>query len=561
MTIHFLRQSGLVPVCGPAPRRYHQYSDGKDTSYGYSGYQVPTQTVLALPVNPPPPYAMYDSNYLQPNTPAPFYQLPYQSQQYLAPEASKPLRKKASAWASSLDLTRPSTASSGQQEQAWSRTIDTGTRPASSGRADCPIARGMNQGAAFCDRVAARLNDILTQVDGDTGRGDDIEQMARGMSLNEELQVNETSATSLEVEKEAAGGIINFKKTWLYANSRLPPHLPPMIVYMPTWRLLCMAARASVDVYKRPRGAEREHYVDASWKQGTKAMVLKSTPIDDQNLIVLAVRGSQKNWMDWAVNFRPAPKAPVGLLDDEGNACHAGFLQVSLAMIAPVAERLRHLIQENPSRASSSLLITGHSAGGAVASLLYMHMLATRKACESELNILTGCFKRVHCVTFGAPPVSFLPLQKPRSKRHEKSVFMSFANEGDPVVRADKAYIMSLARLIAAPAPVPPKEVITARTIAKKISRQHLKGSRSSKRLSPILRWPVPPATLSNAGRLVLLREKPGKVNQHSIEAVSTTDEQLRDVVFGDPAMHMMALYKRRIDELAVAAVTGGGIG
>ena len=27
--------------------------------------------------------------------------------------------------------------------------------------------------------------------------------------------------------------------------------------------------------------------------------------------------------------------------------------------------------------------------------------------------------------------------------------------------------------------------------------------------------------------------------------------------IFGDPSMHDMALYKRRIDELAVAAVTG----
>ncbi len=42
-------------------------------------------------------------------------------------------------------------------------------------------------------------------------------------------------------------------------------------------------------------------------------------------------------------------------------------------MVKPVAQRLRQLLEEDPSRASSSLLITGHSAGGAVASLLYMH--------------------------------------------------------------------------------------------------------------------------------------------------------------------------------------------
>ena len=58
-------------------------------------------------------------------------------------------------------------------------------------------------------------------------------------------------------------------------------------------------------------------------------------------------------------------------------------------MIKPVATRLRSLLEENPARSSCSLLITGHSAGGAVASLLYAHMLAEQV--RSELNILTGC--------------------------------------------------------------------------------------------------------------------------------------------------------------------------
>jgi predicted alpha/beta-hydrolase family hydrolase len=58
-------------------------------------------------------------------------------------------------------------------------------------------------------------------------------------------------------------------------------------------------------------------------------------------------------------------------------------------MIKPVAARLRFLLEEDPSRASSSLLMTGHSAGGAIASLLYAHFLA--EEVSSELSILTGC--------------------------------------------------------------------------------------------------------------------------------------------------------------------------
>lgn len=58
-------------------------------------------------------------------------------------------------------------------------------------------------------------------------------------------------------------------------------------------------------------------------------------------------------------------------------------------MVKPVAARLRSLLEENPSRSTCSLLLTGHSAGGAVASLLYAHMLA--ELASSELSILTGC--------------------------------------------------------------------------------------------------------------------------------------------------------------------------
>lgn len=57
-------------------------------------------------------------------------------------------------------------------------------------------------------------------------------------------------------------------------------------------------------------------------------------------------------------------------------------------MVGPAYARLRSLLEEDPSRSSYSLIITGHSAGGAIATLLYAHMLAEG---GSELGILAGC--------------------------------------------------------------------------------------------------------------------------------------------------------------------------
>lgn len=268
-------------------------------------------------------------------------------------------------------------------------------------------------------------------------------------------------------------------------------------------------------------------------------------------------------------------------------------------MIKPVASHLRHLLEEDPGRSKCSLLITGHSAGGAVAALLYSHMLSTSQGASSELRNLANRFKRIHCVSFGAPPISLLPLKKPDNPELRKSIFMSFVNEGDPVARADKAYIRSLLDLYSSPAPgqtclgsvTPQMLQPLVNNLQTKKSRSNLKDKKSSSTLNinktrpspkpsksapasteaPFLLpiWPIPEATLSNAGRVVLLRSveryetRPNRKKQvqermdEGVIAQTVTDELLRGVVWGDPVCHMMALYARRIEILATNAVMG----
>ncbi|KAJ0156761.1 Uncharacterized protein HZ326_1058 [Fusarium oxysporum f. sp. albedinis] len=336
-----------------------------------------------------------------------------------------------------------------------------------------------------------------------------------------------------------------FSKVEQYANSKLPSTLPPLSLHMPTWPLLCLAAQYSQRVYERPRGTERDAHVSSDWLAGPRQTCIKSVSMDDMNTIVFAIRGTA-SFMDWAVNLNSAPISPLNFLDDPGNLCHAGFLSVAKKMVRPVAARLRQLLQEDPKRSTFSLLITGHSAGGAIAALLYSHMVAQTNAAESELNVLTNCFKRIHCVTFGAPPVSLLPLAKPDTHALRKSIFLSFVNEGDPVVRADKAYVKSLLDLLASPPPSQRKDT-------------------NKSRKKPT--WNVPPCTLSNAGRIVVLRSgdldakpKDRKTVRERLDegvvAVTCSEERLRSVIWGDPVCHLMSLYAARIEVLAVRSVT-----
>jgi hypothetical protein len=236
-------------------------------------------------------------------------------------------------------------------------------------------------------------------------------------------------------------------------------------------------------------------------------------------------------------------------------------------MIEPVAKRLSTLLADDPSRSTSSLLITGHSAGGAVAQLLFTHMLS--RTVNSELTHLAGFFKRVHCITFGTPPVSLLPLTVPRTKFSKKSLFFSFVNEGDPVARADKAVVGSLLKLYATPAPntICPITGLPIPSSLKpwkrpKWSRLKPAGTWPNNPSSTVSNgpvWPVPDATLSMGGRIVLLRPHVEAKGPEDIEAVPVSDELLRDVIFGDPVCHTMTLYARRIEILATRAVTAGG--
>ena len=297
------------------------------------------------------------------------------------------------------------------------------------------------------------------------------------------------------------------------------------------------------------------------------------------SVVLLAIRGSS-TFMDWAVNARQAPTSPQGFLVDAGNLCHAGFLAVARSMAPQIAAQLWSLLEAKPERRKASVILTGHSAGGAVAALLYMHVQSGEMdatiAQSSPLVSVMQAFRRVHCITFGAPPVSLLPLQSPiikGNRRAEKSMFFSFVNEGDPVARASTEYVKTLLVLYTTPpAPLRPQDGQTR---------------------GPV--WPVPQGTLSCAGRIVLLRPRPtyalpGSDDPHTrarrqrplirrsspkidtdavkeadkgetIQCSLVTDDQLRGVVFGDPMMHAMKLYAERIESCAVRAVTAGGVG
>lgn len=100
----------------------------------------------------------------------------------------------------------------------------------------------LNQGAALCDQIASKLNEVITLIDGDRFSGNENQMFLHNEGqLRQQQQVENTSrrilwgkskdkvATSVSTASTNASTSTNyFSKVNLYANSRLPPNLPPL---------------------------------------------------------------------------------------------------------------------------------------------------------------------------------------------------------------------------------------------------------------------------------------------------------------------------------------------
>ncbi|KAM5447289.1 hypothetical protein MaudCBS49596_006051 [Microsporum audouinii] len=527
-----------------------------DYSYEFSGYAA------RLPPSPPtsPPYAAA----------AP------EDDRYPASLASLPLsmksaghRRGARSMGSATAVSQPSRLSRGSAATDVGRASDVSIDLADMlsdkldeviNHMDMQVFSGRERDLCRYTHIHTAMAYVLTDADLDVDAGPEA---ASKTSSGRSFLRSASSSASRKTNY--------FAKVYHYRNARLPRSLAPLNLFISTWPLLCLAAQSSQSAYNRPSPVERETHVEGDPCLGTKAMVIKSVALDHMNLIVFAVRGTTRSsFADWATNMNAEPATPTGFLDDPGNLCHAGFLSVARRMVRPVALRLEQLLAENPARAKFSLVITGHSAGGAVASLLYAHMLSS--TLRSELIYLRDRFKRIHCFTFGSPPVSLLPINKPADPKYAKWLFYTFINEGDPVCRADKPYVRSLVSLYKSPAPAPlsppttrsRSSTTTTNGSSSSSSRpsklSFLKDRRESSDRSDLERevfWPVPSPTLTLPGCLIVLRgNRDNPRDKDVVEACLTHNEQLAGVVFGDVMMHMMTLYERRIQLLATDAVT-----
>ncbi|KAK0705969.1 Alpha/Beta hydrolase protein [Lasiosphaeria miniovina] len=230
--------------------------------------------------------------------------------------------------------------------------------------------------------------------------------------------------------------------------------------------------------------------------------------------VIVAIRGSKAKH-DWAVNanYKDAAGAADNFLGvpspGQSYRVHGGFLECARAMAPKIAELIKAVRERHDVGGPIDLLFTGHSAGAAVAALLYAHMM---KPAGNERNGLAGVresFRSVHAITFAAPPVTAPALTAPAAD--VGGLFLAVIHEGDPIPRGDVPYMQWLAAV-----------GLGARNLA-----------------------PMPARELLNAGEPLLLRSSTppqGPVELFRFAPPGSVGS-LGGMVFGNPPMHDMGEY------------------
>jgi hypothetical protein len=245
---------------------------------------------------------------------------------------------------------------------------------------------------------------------------------------------------------------------------------------------------------------------------------------------------------------------------------HSGFLACAQAIASSIAQDIDQQLAADDS--ISNIIFTGHSAGGAVASLIFLHFALQDNASPqsqfqpklppstytSTTDRLTNPYpvarSKLSLITFGSAPTTTLPIRMPDLRHSHPNIGPTLAilNEYDMVPRADRSYIRSIVDLYR-----------TARGLAP-IHTPPLNPHSESKALA----WPLPPPQYHLVGDIIVLRlrlsggcssalvddalSQASTLTEPMVEAVRVAPGEFGRLLFCDLATHRRRAYLERMD-------------
>lgn len=218
---------------------------------------------------------------------------------------------------------------------------------------------------------------------------------------------------------------------------------------------------------------------------------------------------------------------------------HSGYLACATALIPDLGKDISRLREADDS--IQHVVFTGHSAGGAVASLLFVHFANQPGTFQSSKPSL---------VTFGSPPVTADDITPLVKKLPQAWMVLSFVNELDMVTRADDAYIHSVLNLYRARFNLPP--------VARGAGQESTEPAPAP---GIDVEWPLPPPSFYAVGDILLLRKNFPSLAPHLTAlfkeppgCVKLSLSEFGRLLFCDISVHKRKNYVERVRRLVEAS-------
>ncbi|KAH7312484.1 Alpha/Beta hydrolase protein [Stachybotrys elegans] len=261
--------------------------------------------------------------------------------------------------------------------------------------------------------------------------------------------------------------------------------------------------------------------------------------LDSQNTLIIAVRGT-KGAADHMVNLNSELRDASSLLKFSGYRdpilAHSGFLACAKSIRASLIREIIRQMNRDPGL--SQVIFTGHSAGGAVSSLVFLSLLCDL---PTELSAI-----RLSLVTFGSAPVISTDVTDLVRRSSNVDHFTAFINEYDMVTRADKPYLRSIIDLYRSKYGLPP------------LNQPH-----GQSQVQKDGHWLLPSPNLQPVGDIVITQmvlnlspateeELPATPKSPWVlKATKIPHAEFGSLLFCDVAVHQRRVYLQRMEILA----------
>ncbi|UNI16981.1 hypothetical protein JDV02_003363 [Purpureocillium takamizusanense] len=275
----------------------------------------------------------------------------------------------------------------------------------------------------------------------------------------------------------------------------------------------------------------------------TKAVSIWTLP--SRKALIVSVRGTASA-TDHMVNMN-ADAVDAGSvlgLSSSLNA-HKGFLHCAQALLPYLKQQIERQLELNPDM--EQVIFTGHSAGGSVSSLIFLHFAHDTRS-KALLSRQT-----LSLATFGAAPAVAQNVTDVTKALPNVGWMLSFVNEFDMVPRADQPYIRSIIDLYRARYGLPCRSAMpgdgafdaTGKTVA--LTAPH---------------WTLPPPCYQLVGDIILSRKttRVPTADDGASEMTAVSSRQMLfhkvcpddfyDLVFCDIGVHKRRTYLERVEHL-----------